>query len=60
MIQYLTVEQVAQNLSLSPWTIRQMVHKGEIPAIKIRRRWRFDPDKVQRKIEKQQSILAQP
>lgn len=56
MIQYLTVEQVAQNLSLSPWTIRQMAHKGEIPAIKIRRRWRFDPDKVQRKIEKQPSI----
>lgn len=56
MIQYLEVEEVAERLKLTPWTVRDMARKQELNGIKVRRKWRFDPAKNQRILEKQQSI----
>jgi excisionase family DNA binding protein len=53
---YISVNELAERLNLSPWSVRHMASKGEIPALKIRRKWRFDPDRVQRKLEKQTTI----
>ncbi len=36
-----TVEDVAEYLQLQPETIRNMARKGELPAIKIGKVWRF-------------------
>ncbi len=36
-----TVEDVADYLKLQPETIRNMARKGELPAIKIGKVWRF-------------------
>lgn len=38
-----TVLDVAHYLSLNPETVRLMVRRGEIPAQKIGRVWRFSP-----------------
>lgn len=39
--QMLTVKEVATRLQLHPRTISNMAQRGEIPAVKIGRRWRF-------------------
>jgi excisionase family DNA binding protein len=36
-----TVEDVAQYLQLQPETIRSMARRGELPALKIGKVWRF-------------------
>lgn len=36
---YLTVEEVAEILRASPQTVRNMIKRGEIPAIRIGRPW---------------------
>ncbi len=36
-----TVENVAEYLKLQPETIRSMARRGELPAIKIGKVWRF-------------------
>ena len=36
-----TVEEVAEYLRLEPNTVRAMARRGELPAIKLGRRWRF-------------------
>ncbi len=36
-----TVEEVADYLKLQPETIRSMARRGELPAIKIGKVWRF-------------------
>lgn len=43
----LTVEEVAARLRLHPRTISNMAQRGDIPAIKIARRWRFLPSVVE-------------
>lgn len=37
----LTIDEVASYLQLKSETVRAMAREGEIPAFKIRRRWRF-------------------
>ena len=37
----LTVKQVSKYLQLDEYTIYRMAKKGEIPAFKIGKRWRF-------------------
>ena len=41
-----TVEEVARYLRLSPGTVRAMARRGELPARKIGRVWRFAPKVV--------------
>ena len=37
----LTVEEVAIYLRLQPNTVRGMARRGELPVVKVGRRWRF-------------------
>lgn len=44
--QYLTANEVAEILQLNVETIYDMVGTGELPATKIRGRWRFDASEL--------------
>ena len=44
----LTVIDVAEMLSLSPMTVYRLAKKGEIPAIKVGRCWRFTKEAIER------------
>lgn len=46
-------KEVAAILGKSPFSIRGMVSRGQIPYIKIGRNCRFDPDRIQKWIEEQ-------
>lgn len=37
----LNVEEVAELLDVSVWTVRDAAHKGQLPARKVGRAWRF-------------------
>lgn len=37
----LTLEQAAEYLQLNPRTVYDMARKGELPAVKVRNKWRF-------------------
>lgn len=37
----LNVEEAAELLAVSVWTVRDAAHKGELPARKVGRAWRF-------------------
>lgn len=37
----LNVEEAAEFLSVSPWTIREQARTGRLPARKIGKEWRF-------------------
>lgn len=37
----LNVEDVAELLDVSVWTVRDLAHRGELPAKKVGRAWRF-------------------
>jgi excisionase family DNA binding protein len=43
----LTLEQAARLLRLHPSTVYRMVKRGEIPAVKIGRVWRFSTETLQ-------------
>ncbi len=43
---YLTIDDVAGLLQVSPKTVRRMVWRGEIPAFKVGNQWRFIGDQV--------------
>ena len=36
----MTIDQVAEYLSLHPLTVRRLAREGEIPAFKVGRQWR--------------------
>ena len=40
-VEYLTVEECAERLKLTPYTIREKLKKGEIKGIKMGRIWRI-------------------
>lgn len=40
----LTVEEAAAELRVHPATVRRMIRRGEIPAVKVGRLWRVDAD----------------
>jgi excisionase family DNA binding protein len=41
-----TVEDVASYLRLKPDTVRAMARRGELPAVKIGKVWRFDRSSI--------------
>jgi excisionase family DNA binding protein len=41
-----TVDDVAQYLKLQPETIRSMARRGELPALKLGKVWRFQKDAI--------------
>ncbi|MHB1697548.1 MAG: helix-turn-helix domain-containing protein [bacterium] len=47
----LTVKEVSELLSVTPWTVYQLVYKKAIPYIKIGKITRFDRNKILRFIE---------
>jgi excisionase family DNA binding protein len=47
----LNVRQVAEQLNVSPWTIRSWRTKGQIPFIKLHKRILFDPADIDNFIE---------
>ncbi|HEU5013926.1 MAG TPA: helix-turn-helix domain-containing protein [Roseiflexaceae bacterium] len=50
----LTVQEVAERLRLHPRTVSNMAKRGDIPAIKIARRWRFRADVIEELYQKRQ------
>ena len=51
--QWMTVKQVADYLKLSPDLIYKLAQQGEIPASKVRSRWRFKMAKIDEWMELQ-------
>ena len=47
----LTVDDVAKFLRLKPATIRSMARRGELPAIKLGRVWRFKRSSITQLLE---------
>jgi excisionase family DNA binding protein len=45
-----SVEEAAESLGLSPWTIRLYVRQGKIRPVRIGRRVLIEPDEIQRVI----------
>lgn len=56
MEDFLTAEEVAQHLKLSPYTIREYAKDGKIPALKFGRTWRFSPQAIKKWIEKEEYL----
>jgi excisionase family DNA binding protein len=46
-----TVDEVALYLRVKPSTVRAMCRRGELPAIKVGRVWRFDKAQLDGKIQ---------
>lgn len=49
---YLTVADVAKQLQISEDTVRRWIKSGKLPALKIGKEWRIDPEELK-------SLLAQ-
>jgi excisionase family DNA binding protein len=47
----LTVEEVARYLRLEPETVRAMARRGELPALKVGRVWRFSKSSLKETVE---------
>ena len=47
-----TVEDVAGYFCVNPETVRNMVRRGELPAYKFGKFWRFDPDEIKTNLKK--------
>lgn len=45
-----TVDEVAEYLKLQPETIRSMARRGELPAIKLGKVWRFTKTAIHEKL----------
>jgi excisionase family DNA binding protein len=50
----LTPEDVAALLQVDRETVYRMARRGELPAFKVSRRWRFLPSHLQRWMEQQE------
>lgn len=50
-----TIEDTARFLRLEESTVRLMARKGQLPAIKVGRQWRFNQQDMQRWIEQMTS-----
>ena len=55
----MSVEEVAEYLSLHPLTVRRLARDGEIPAFKVGRQWRVKRALLERWIEEQSSQTTQ-
>jgi len=47
----MTVKEVAEYLQLDEHTIYRMARKGEIPAYKVARQWRFKRELIEKWLE---------
>lgn len=58
----LTLAEVASYLKLAEKTVLRMIHRGEIPGIKIANQWRFVPSQMDRWLSDQagQASVAKP
>lgn len=52
---FLTPEEVAAVLRVSPEAIRRLLKRGEIPAIRIGRAWRVEENELQRWLARRRS-----
>lgn len=43
---YLTVADVAKQLQISEDTVRRWIKSGKLPALKIGKEWRVDPEEL--------------
>ena len=57
-MQLLKVDQAAAMLAVSTWTIRRLVHDGELFGMKIRGGLRIDADSIQRYVHKQGELFS--
>jgi excisionase family DNA binding protein len=44
----LTVKQVSELLQVNPETVKRMIYRGEIQAVKVGSRWRISEKEVER------------
>lgn len=49
----MTVKEVADYLRLDEHTVYRMARKGEIPAYKVARQWRFKKNALEKWLERQ-------
>jgi excisionase family DNA binding protein len=55
----LTVDELAEFLSTTPQSIRHMIHRRQIPFIRLgERRVRFDPDQIAAWVDEQRVDVA--
>jgi excisionase family DNA binding protein len=54
----LSIEEAAQYLNVSHWTIRRLIHKGELPASKVGGQWRIDNDALELYLKKKASFAG--
>lgn len=47
MSELITTQDVAERWSIPERTVRYHAANGEIPAVRIGRQWRFDPDELE-------------
>lgn len=50
-INLLTLEEVADRLKVSIFTVRRWIHKGELPAYRVGRGWRIGADELNQWLE---------
>lgn len=53
-----TAEDVAEYLRLKPGTVRKMAREGELPAIRLKRSWRFRKVDIDRYITATQTNMS--
>ena len=55
----LTTDQVARRLNLSTWTIRNLVHEGRLPVVRLcERKFLFQESEIERVVEEAQTPIA--
>ena len=58
MAKLLSIEEAAGYLNVSHWTIRRLIHKGELPASKVGGQWRIDDDALNLYLKKKASFTG--
>ncbi len=56
----LTYRDVAEVLSVSPWTVRRMVEAGELPVVRFHRSVRVRAEDVARFIDERTGVRSHP
>lgn len=55
-MEFLSVEQVAQQLGVSEKTVRNYINSGELKAYKLGTKWRIEPQEVERYIKTKSNV----
>lgn len=53
---FLTVDQVAAKLQVRSTTIREWIRKGQLPAVKLGRIYRIEPEQLERFIKSKNTV----